>query len=129
MTSDIQGLAEKFVEQPILPSSPHSPAEMHDSAVDHGHPSLLPESYDQSYPYLHLEVVEEVQNVGTVASRSYSNTPTSSRKYKRIGRRIVKRPAICKSPFAAQCLNLFQKISHQDRLVTNFALAEDADRK
>lgn len=60
MTSDIQGLAEEFVEQPILPSSPHSPAEMHDSAVDHGHPSLLLESYDQSYPYLHLEVVEEV---------------------------------------------------------------------
>lgn len=60
MTNNIQGLAEEFVEQPILPSSPHSLAKMHDSAVDHGHSSLPPESYDQSYPYLHLEVVKEV---------------------------------------------------------------------
>lgn len=39
----------------------------------------------------------------------------------------MKRPAICKSPFVAQCLKLFPKISHKDRLVADFALGEDAD--
>ena len=127
MTSDIQRSAEEFVEQPNLPSLPHSPAKMHDSTVDHGPLSLPSESHDQSYPYPHLEVVEEVQNVGTVASSSHSDKPTSSRKYKQTGRWIVKRVAICKSPFVAQCLKLFLQISHQDRLVADFALAKDAD--
>ncbi|RVW23212.1 hypothetical protein CK203_099555 [Vitis vinifera] len=40
---------------------------------------------------------------------------------------MVKRLAICKSPFVAQCLKLFPKISHQDRLVADFALVEDVD--
>ena len=127
MTSDIQRSAEEFVEQPNLPSLPHSPAKMHDSTVDHGPLSLPSESHDQSYPYSHLEVIEKVQNVGTIASCSHSDKPASSRKYKQTGRWIVKRVAICKSPFVAQCLKLFPKISHQDRLVVDFALAEDVD--
>ncbi|KAL6323859.1 hypothetical protein AAG906_005855 [Vitis piasezkii] len=53
--------------------------------------------------------------------------PTSSRKYKRTGRWIVKMPSICKSPFVAQCLKLFLKISHKDRLIVDFALDEDAN--
>ena len=101
MPVDIHHSAEEFVEQPILPSAQHSPAERHDSTVDHGPPSLHPESLDQSYPDQHLEVVQEVYNVGPVATRSHSDRPTSSRKYKRNGRRIVKRPAIFKSPFVA----------------------------
>lgn len=127
MTGDIQRLAEEFVEKPSLPSSPHSPAEMHDSTIDHGPPSLPPESHDQSYPYSHLEVVEEVQNVGTIASRNHLDKPMSCHKYKWTGRQIVKRVAIFKYPFVAQCLKLFLKISHQDRLVADFALTEDAD--
>ncbi|WJZ84496.1 hypothetical protein VitviT2T_004098 [Vitis vinifera] len=71
--------------------------------------------------------VEDVQNVGTIATHSHLDIPTSSHKYKRTGRRIVKRLAICKSPFVAQCLKLFPKISHKDRLVADFALDEDAD--
>ena len=112
MPVDIHHSAEEFVEQPILPSAQHSPAERHDSTVDHGPPSLHPESLDQSYPDQHLEVVQEVYNVGPVATRSHSDRPTSSRKYKRNGRRIVKRPAICKSPFVAWCMKMFPKISH-----------------
>ncbi|XP_034707051.1 uncharacterized protein LOC117930516 [Vitis riparia] len=127
MPVDIHHSAEEFVEQPILPSVQHSPAERHDSAVDHGPPSLHPESLDQSYPDQHLEVVQEVYNVGPVATRSHSDRPTSSRKYKRNGRRIVNRPAICKSPFVAQCMKMFPKISHTNRLVAEFALDEDAD--
>ncbi|KAL6310777.1 hypothetical protein AAG906_007423 [Vitis piasezkii] len=68
MTSDIQQSTEEFVEQPSLPSS------------------------------LHSLVVEEVQNVGKVASCSHSNIPTSSHIYKWTG-----------------------------RLVADFALAEDVD--
>ncbi|WJZ84248.1 hypothetical protein VitviT2T_003861 [Vitis vinifera] len=126
-TGDIQLSAEEFVEQPSLPSAPHSPTERHESAFDHGPSSLHQESHDQSYPYPHLESVEDVQNVGTIATHSHLDIPTSSHKYKRTGRRIVKRPAICKSPFVAQCLKLFPKISHKDRLVADFALDEDAD--
>ncbi|RVW90276.1 hypothetical protein CK203_036766 [Vitis vinifera] len=36
MPVDIHHSAEEFVEQPILPSAQHSPAERHDSTVDHG---------------------------------------------------------------------------------------------
>ncbi|RVW74065.1 Ubiquitin-like-specific protease ESD4 [Vitis vinifera] len=126
-TGDIQLSVEEFVEQPNLPSAPHSPTERHESAFDHGPSSLHQESHDQSYPYPHLESVEDVQNVGTIATHSHLDIPTSSHKYKRTGRRIVKRPAICKSPFVAQCLKLFPKISHKDRLVADFALDEDAD--
>ena len=126
-TGDIQLSVEEFVEQPSLPSAPHSPTERHESAFDHGPSSLHQESHDQSYPYPHLESVEDVQNVSTIATHSHLDIPTSSHKYKRTGRRIVKRPAICKSPFVAQCLKLFPKISHKDRLVADFALDEDAD--
>ena len=99
MSGDIQHSVEEFVEQPYLPSAQHSPAERHDSTIDHSPPSLHPESHDQSYPYPHLEVVQEVHNVKPVATRSHSDIPTSSRKYKWTVWQIVKRPAICKSPF------------------------------
>ena len=127
MTGDIQLSVEEFVEQPILPSTPHSPIERHESGFDHGLSSLHLESHDQSYPYPHLEIVEDVRNVGTIATHSRLDIPTSSRKYKRTGRWIVKMPSICKSPFVAQCLKLFLKISHKDRLVFDFALDEDAN--
>ena len=127
MTGDIQLSVEEFVEQPILPSALHSPTERHESGFDHGLSSLHLESHDQSYPYPHLEIVEDVRNVGTIATHSHLDIPTSSRKYKRTGRWIVKMPSICKSPFVAQCLKLFLKISHKDRLVVDFALDEDAN--
>ncbi|RVW62981.1 hypothetical protein CK203_059297 [Vitis vinifera] len=127
MTGNIQLSLKNLFEQPSLPLAPHSPTERHESAFDHGPSSLHQESHDQSYPYPHLESVEDVQNVGTIATHSHLDIPTSSHKYKRTGRRIVKRPAICKSPFVAQCLKLFPKISHKDRLVADFALDEDAD--
>ncbi|WJZ84239.1 hypothetical protein VitviT2T_003853 [Vitis vinifera] len=42
-------------------------------------------------------------------------------------KRILKRTAICKSPFVAQCLKQFLKIPHQDRVIANYALIEDVD--
>ena len=127
MTGDTQRSTEEFIKQPSLPSSPCFPAKMQASIVDYGPPSLPPESHEQSYPYPNLKVVEEVQIVGTVVSRNHSNILTSSHRYKWTGRWMVKRLAICKSPFVAQCLKLFPKISHQDRLVADFALVEDVD--
>ncbi|RVW16706.1 hypothetical protein CK203_080873 [Vitis vinifera] len=79
MTGNIQLSAEEFVEQPILPLAPHSPTERHESAFDHGPSSLHQESHDQSYPYPHLESVEDVQNVGTIATHSHLDIPTSNR--------------------------------------------------
>ncbi|RVX10695.1 hypothetical protein CK203_018284 [Vitis vinifera] len=82
LSRNIQLSAEEFVEQPILPLAPHSPTERHESAFDHGPSSLHQESHDQSYPYPHLESVEDVQNVGTIATHSHLDIPTSSHKYK-----------------------------------------------
>lgn len=104
MAVDIQPSPEEFVEQPSLPSSPHSLAEMQASAIVHGSPSLPPQSHAQSYPYPNLGVVEEVQKVGTTTSGSQSNIPTNIRRSKWTAKQIVKHPTIFKSPFVAQCL-------------------------
>ncbi|XP_034682092.1 uncharacterized protein LOC117911783 [Vitis riparia] len=40
-------------------------------------------------------------------------------------KRLVK--PIFKSPFVSQCVKLFPKISHQERLVTDYALAKDGE--
>ncbi|RVW75054.1 hypothetical protein CK203_056034 [Vitis vinifera] len=53
--------------------------------------------------------------------------PTPRRRYKHTPKRLVKSAAICKSPFVSQCLRLFPKISHQERLVADYALAEDGE--
>ncbi|KAL6348456.1 hypothetical protein AAG906_007388 [Vitis piasezkii] len=53
--------------------------------------------------------------------------PTSRRRYKQTMKRLVKPASICKSPFVSQCLGQFPKISHQERLVVDYALAEDGE--
>ncbi|RVW21732.1 hypothetical protein CK203_108209 [Vitis vinifera] len=39
----------------------------------------------------------------------------------------VQEAAICKSPFVSQCVQLFPKISQQERLVADYALSEDGE--
>ncbi|RVW87870.1 hypothetical protein CK203_039719 [Vitis vinifera] len=64
---------------------------------------------------------------GTTTKGSGSNLVilTSRRRYKHTTKRLVKPAAICKFSFVSQCLRLFLKINHQERLVVDYALMED----
>ena len=68
-----------------------------------------------------------MENVGAGASGTQSVILSSIWRYKQTAKRILKRTAICKSPFVAQCLKQFLKIPHQDRVIANYALIEDVD--
>ncbi|RVW99403.1 hypothetical protein CK203_038409 [Vitis vinifera] len=48
-------------------------------------------------------------------------------RFKHTAKRLVKPAAICKSPFVSQCVQLFPKISQQERLVADYALSEDGE--
>ncbi|RVW81070.1 hypothetical protein CK203_045420 [Vitis vinifera] len=52
-------------------------------------------------------------------------SPTPRRRFKHTTKRLVKPAAICKSPFVSQCVQLFPKISQQERLVADYALSKD----
>ncbi|KAL6329683.1 hypothetical protein AAG906_026420 [Vitis piasezkii] len=52
-------------------------------------------------------------------------TPTPRWRFKHTAKRLVKPATICKSPFVSQCVQLFPKISQQERLVVDYALSED----
>ena len=70
------------------------------------------------------------KEVGINAEEGSNSKPvilTSRWRYKRIAKMIVKPTAICKPLFVSQCLTQFPKITHQERLVANFALAKDGD--
>ena len=54
-------------------------------------------------------------------------TPTPRRRFKHTAKRFVKPAVICKSPFISQCVQLFPKISQQERLVTDYELLEDGE--
>ena len=72
--------------------------------------------------------IEEARECdGAGGSGSQALKPSSMKTFKRAGKRIVKRPPTCKSPFVAQCVKQFPKISHVDRVVADYALAEIGD--
>ena len=52
-------------------------------------------------------------------------TPTPRQRFKHTMKRLVKPAVISKSPFVSQCVRPFPKISHQERLVIDYALAKD----
>ncbi|RVW94862.1 hypothetical protein CK203_034612 [Vitis vinifera] len=54
-------------------------------------------------------------------------SPTPRRRFKHTAKRLVKPAAIFKSPFVSQCVQLFPKISQQERLVADYALSEDGE--
>ena len=60
----------------------------------------------------------------------YGSKPVTSiprRRFKHIAKRLVKPTAICKSPFVSQCVSQFPKISHEERVVADYALSEAGD--
>ncbi|RVW23670.1 hypothetical protein CK203_093968 [Vitis vinifera] len=73
-------------------------------------------------------IVEEAREYdGPCGSGSQALKPSSMRRFKRTGKRIVKCPPTCKSPFVAQCVKQFPKIPHVDRVVANYALEKIGD--
>ena len=73
-------------------------------------------------------IVEEAREYdGPGGSGSQTLKPSSMRRFKWTGKRIVKRSPTCKSSFVAQCVKQFSKIPHVDRVVADYALAQIDD--
>ena len=72
--------------------------------------------------------VEEAREYdGPGGSGNQALKPSSMRRCKRIGKRIVKCLLTCKSLFVAHCVKKFPKIPHADRVVADYALTEIDD--
>nr|CAN66298.1 hypothetical protein VITISV_033085 [Vitis vinifera] len=72
--------------------------------------------------------VEEAREYdGPGGSGNQALKPSSMRRCKRIGKRIVKCLPTCKSLFVAHYVKKFPKIPHADRVVADYALTEIGD--
>ena len=49
------------------------------------------------------------------------------RKYKRVGKRIVRRTAAYRSPFIPQCIKQFRHLTKMERSIGDYAFATDMD--
>lgn len=120
--------AENF-DGPLGVSSPPSPILRHGTSANVAIPTHMSPSHAHSPIDENSKSNEEVQTEGEGEGGSQSEKPTSSRRYKMTAKRLVKRAAICKSPFVAQCLKQFPRIAYQDRVVADLAFAESSDPK
>ncbi|RVW11818.1 hypothetical protein CK203_085664 [Vitis vinifera] len=76
-------------------------------------------------PQMTVEKARECDRAG--GSGSQALKPSSMKKFKQTGKRIVKRPPTWKSPFVAQCVKQFPKIPNANRVVADYALAKIGD--
>ena len=116
-----------MVPQDNLAPIPHSPIGMEASPAATDSQPLPSQSHVESSLPPELRVEEALENDGVGGSGSQSVRPSSMRRFKRTAKRIVKRPPTCKSLFVAQCVKQFPKIPHVDRVVADYALAENCD--
>ncbi|WKA00206.1 hypothetical protein VitviT2T_018589 [Vitis vinifera] len=94
------------------------------AAVDDG-PCIDHDTFPPSQKSAELQSLKEVQMGVQEGCGSKQPSPTSMRRFKHTTKRLVKPAAICKSPFVSQCVQLFPKISQQERLVADYALSKD----
>ncbi|KAL6325943.1 hypothetical protein AAG906_038434 [Vitis piasezkii] len=97
-----------------------------DAAVDDG-PCIDHDTFPPSQKSVELQSLKGVQIGVQEGCGSKEPSPTPRRRVKHIAKRLVKPAAICKSPFVSQCVQLFPKISQQERLVADYALSEDGE--
>ncbi|XP_034697180.1 uncharacterized protein LOC117923027 [Vitis riparia] len=122
-----QTSADEMEPQDSLVPTPHSPIGMEPSPeATHSDP-MSPQSHAE--PSLPAQVtIEEARECDSVGgSGNQAIKPSSIKRFKRTGKRIVKRPPTCKSPFVTQCVKQFPKIPHAHRVVADYALAEIGD--
>ena len=97
-----------------------------DAAVDDG-PCIDHDTCPPTQKSVELQSLKGVQMGVQEGCRSKQPSPTPRRRFKHTAKRLVKPTAICKSPFVSQCVQLFPKISQQERLVADYALSEDGE--
>ena len=74
-----------------------------------------------------LQSLEGVQ-IGVQEGRgSKEPSPTPRWRVKHTAKGLVKPATIFKSPFVSQCVQLFPKISQQERLVADYVLSENGE--
>nr|CAN61002.1 hypothetical protein VITISV_020154 [Vitis vinifera] len=96
------------------------------TAVDDG-PCIDHNTCPPSQKSAELQSLKGVQMGVQEDYASKQPSPTPRRRFKHTAKRLVKPAAICKSPFVSQYVQLFPKISQQERLVADYALSEDGD--
>ena len=69
-----------------------------------------------------IKVEEEIETNGV-------KEDATLKMYKRAKKILVNRVVTCKSPFIPQCLKLFTKITHQERMVANVTFDDACDEK
>ena len=94
------------------------------AAVDDG-PCINHDTFPPSQKSAKLQSLKGVQMGVQEGYGSKQPSPTPRRRFKHTAKRLVKPAAICKSPFVSQCVQLFPKISQQERLVADYALSKD----
>ena len=97
-----------------------------DAAVDDG-PCIDHDTCPPTQKSVELQSLKGVQMGVQEGCGSKQPSPTPRRRFKHIGKRLVKPTAICKSPFVSQCVQLFPKISQQERLVADYVLSENGE--
>ena len=69
-----------------------------------------------------INVEEEIETNGV-------KEDATLKMYKRAAKRLVNHAVTCKSLFIPQCMKLFTKITHQERMVANVAFDDARDEK
>ena len=96
------------------------------AAVDDG-PCIDHDIFPPSQKSVELQSLKWVQMGVQEGCGSKQPSPTPRRRFKHTAKMLVEPAAICKSPFVSQCVQLFPKISQQERLVADYALSEDGE--
>ena len=113
--------------QDNLAPTPHSPIGMETSpTATHSQLVAPPSHVEASFPS-QVTVEEARECDGPGGSGNQALKPSSMRRCKRIGKRIVKCLPTCKSLFVAHYVKIFPKIPHADRVVADYALTEIGD--
>ena len=94
------------------------------AAIDDG-PCIDHHTCPPSQKSVELQSLKGVQMGVQEGCGSKQPSPTPKRRFKHTAKRLVKPATIFKSPFVSQCVQLFPKISQQERLVVDYALSED----
>ncbi|KAL6328637.1 hypothetical protein AAG906_003322 [Vitis piasezkii] len=83
-------------------------------------PCIDHDTFPPSQKSAELQSLKGVQMGVQEGCGSKQPSPTPRRRFKHTTKRLVKPAAICKSPFVSQCVQLFPKISQQERLVADY---------
>ncbi|RVW20031.1 hypothetical protein CK203_113604 [Vitis vinifera] len=115
--------SDEMMRKGSVPQALILASKSHRCAVDDG-PCIDHDTFPPSQKSAELQSLKGVQIGVQEGFGSKEPSPTPRRRVKHTAKRLVKPAAICKSPFVSQCVQLFPKISQQERLVADYALSK-----